>query len=309
MPWLEELKRVSGLRVKTNEPLGKYTSMKVGGPADYLLEAETPLALAEALRRLDRHGISFCLLGKGSNVLISDVGIRGAVVRLGKEFTQIEWREEKTGAEVIAGAAYPVARLAREAVKRGYAGLEFAEGIPASIGGALVMNAGAYGSEMERVVQKVEGLGRTGEEIHLSRADLAFSYRKTDLPPDLVITRVWLRLARGAPEAMRRKLDELLKKRKTSQPSGLPNSGSMFQNPPGDFAGRLIEAAGLKGKKIGRAQISERHANFIVNLGGARSEDVRRLMDLARSEVKTKFGVDLKSEVRMIGEWPYGDHS
>jgi UDP-N-acetylmuramate dehydrogenase len=303
MPWLEELKRVPGLRVKTNEPLGKYTSMKVGGPADYLFEAETRLALAEALRHLDRQGVPFCLLGKGSNVLISDLGIRGAVVRLGKEFTQVEWREEKTGAEVIAGAAYPVARLARETVKRGYTGLEFAEGIPGSIGGALVMNAGAYGSEMERVVEKVESLSRTGEEIHLNRADLAFSYRKTDLPPDSVVTRVWLRLARGAPEAMRRRLEELLKKRKTSQPSGLPNSGSMFQNPPGDFAGRLIEAAGLKGKKIGRAQISERHANFIVNLGGARSEDVRSLMDLARSEVKTKFGVDLKPEVRMIGEW------
>ncbi|MGH7835547.1 MAG: UDP-N-acetylmuramate dehydrogenase [Candidatus Binatia bacterium] len=309
MPWLEELKRVPGLRVKTNESLGKYTSMKVGGPADYLLEAETRFALAEALRRLDRQGVPFCLLGKGSNVLISDLGIRGAVVRLGKEFTEIEWREEKIGAEVIAGAAYPVARLARETVKRGYTGLEFGEGIPASVGGALVMNAGAYGSEMERVVEKVEGLSRTGEEVHLSRADLAFSYRKTDLPPDFIVTRVWLRLARGAPEAMRRKLDELLEKRKTSQPSGLPNSGSMFQNPPGDFAGRLIEAAGLKGKKIGRAQISERHANFIVNLGGARSEDVRTLMELARSEVKTKFGVDLKPEVRMIGEWPYGDHS
>jgi UDP-N-acetylmuramate dehydrogenase len=307
MPWLEELRRVSGLRVKTDEPLGKYTSMKVGGPADYLVEAETGPALGEALRRLDRNGISFWLLGKGSNVLVSDLGIRGAVVRLGKEFMRIEWREEKSGPAVIAGAAYPVARLAREAVKRGYTGLEFAEGIPGSIGGALVMNAGAYGSEMERVVEKVEGLSRTGEEIRLSRADLAFSYRKTELPADFVVTRVRLRLERGAPEAMRRKLDELLKKRKSSQPSGLPNSGSMFQNPPGDFAGRLIEAAGLKGRKIGKAQISERHANFIVNLGGARSEDVRRLMDLARSEVKAKFGVDLKPEVRMIGEWPKND--
>jgi len=168
----------------------------------------------------------------------------------------------------------------------------------------LVMNAGAYGSEFERIVDQVEGISRDGERVRFSRAEMTFSYRDSHVPAGMVVTRVRLRLRQEAAAQVSSKVRELVSKRKSSQPSGYPNSGSMFRNPQGDFAGRLIEAAGLKGKRIGQAQISERHANFIVNLGGAKAQDVHDLMDLARAQVKQQFGVELVPEVRLLGEWP-----
>jgi UDP-N-acetylmuramate dehydrogenase len=192
----------------------------------------------------------------------------------------------------------------REAARRGYAGLEFAEGIPGTMGGALVMNAGAYGSEFEKIVDQVEGVTREGGVARFASTQMNFTYRDSNLPPGMVVTRVRLRLSKEEASQVSSKLRELVTRRKSSQPSGYPNSGSMFRNPPGDFAGRLIEAAGLKGKRIGQAQISERHANFIVNLGAAKADDVRQLMDLARAEVKHRFGVELTAEVKYLGDWP-----
>jgi UDP-N-acetylmuramate dehydrogenase len=303
---VRELRLIAGLTVKIDEPLARYTTMKIGGPADYFLDVETNQALVETLRLLDARRIPFCLLGKGSNVLVSDLGIRGAALRLGGEFKRISWREEGAGALVDVGAAYAVTQLVREAARRGYAGLEFAEGIPGSVGGALVMNAGAYGSEMEKIVAAVEGVTVNGEAIRFRRDEMVFTYRDSHLPSGTVVTAVRLRLEKKDAEDLGAKVRELVTKRKQSQPTGYPNSGSMFRNPPGDFAGRLIEAAGLKGRRIGRAEISARHANFMVNLGGARAEDVKHLMDLARSEVKRKLGVELFPEVKFLGEWPAG---
>ena len=303
-PLVRELKEIPGLKVKVAEPLARYTSMKIGGAADYLLEVETGAALTQVLPLLQRHGASVCLLGNGSNVLISDRGVRGAVIRLAGEFRRVVWREEGETARVQVGAAYAVTQLVREAARRGYSGLEFAEGIPGSVGGALVMNAGAYGSEFEKVVDQVVGVTRQGQAVRFNRAEMNFSYRDSNLPAGTVVTQVRMRLRKEEAARVSTKVRELVSKRKSSQPSGYPNSGSMFRNPPGDFSGRLIEAAGLKGKRIGQSQISERHANFIVNLGGARAEDVRQLMELARSEVKKQFGVELAPEVRLLGEWP-----
>ena len=165
------------------------------------------------------------------------------------------------------------------------------------------MNAGAYGSELEKVIDQVDGLTRESEPICLSRNEMSFSYRDAHLPAGMVVTEVRMGLRPEDPAQISSRVRELVTKRKTSQPSGYPNSGSMFRNPPGDFAGRLIEAAGLKGKTIGRAQISERHGNFIVNLGNAKAEDIYRLMELARAEVSRRFGVELEPEVRLIGDW------
>ncbi|TAK06170.1 UDP-N-acetylmuramate dehydrogenase [bacterium] len=302
--FVQELKLIPGIKVRVGEPLARYTSMKIGGPADYLLEVERRPALPEALRLLDRYGIFFSILGKGSNVLVSDLGVRGAVLRLDGEFKQIEWREKEGNVLVTVGAAYPVTQLVRAVARKGYSGLEFAEGIPGSVGGALVMNAGAYGSEMEKIVDGVEGVTHRGEPIQWDRSEMVFSYRDSHLPPGTIVTRVRLRLLKGEAEEVSLKVRELVSRRKKSQPSGFPNSGSMFRNPPGDFAGRLIEAAGLKGKRIGRAEISARHANFIVNLGGAKAQEVRCLMEIARTEVKKKFNIDLAPEVRLLGEWP-----
>jgi UDP-N-acetylmuramate dehydrogenase len=301
---LDELSLISGLKIRTNESLARYTSMKIGGPADYFLEVNDDAALRCLLPLLERRSIVTCLLGNGSNVLISDRGVRGVVIHLSGDFKRIEWKEDDTGAWAEVGAAYPVSQLVREAVRRGYGGLEFAEGIPGTMGGALVMNAGAYGSEFEKIVDQVEGVTAAGESARFARAQMSFTYRESSVPPGMVVTRVRLRLCKVEPARATAKLRELVARRKSSQPSGRPNSGSMYRNPPGDYAGRLIEAAGLKGKRIGRAQISERHANFIVNLGGAKADDVRQLMDLARAEVKRRFAVELVAEVKYLGDWP-----
>jgi UDP-N-acetylmuramate dehydrogenase len=301
---LEELSLIAGLKVKSDEPLARYTSMKIGGPADYFIEAQDDAALRQVLPLLGRHGAALCLLGNGSNVLISDRGVRGAVIRLAGIFKRVEWREDETGVSVEVGAAYPVTQLVREAARRGYAGLEFAEGIPGTMGGALVMNAGAYGSEFEKIVDQVDGVTQEGGVVCFARTQMNFTYRDANLPPGMVVSRVRLRLSKQEASQVSSKLRELVTRRKSSQPSGYPNSGSMFRNPPGDFAGRLIEAAELKGKRIGQAQISERHANFIVNLGAAKADDVRQLMDLARAEVKKRFGVELTAEVKYLGDWP-----
>jgi UDP-N-acetylmuramate dehydrogenase len=303
-PLRQALRAIAGLKVKADEPLARYTTMKIGGPADYFIDVETTAALIETLRLLDLHKIPFCLLGKGSNVLVSDLGVRGAVLRLGEEFKRVSWREEGGRARVDAGAAFAVTQLVREAARRGYCGLEFAEGIPGSVGGALVMNAGAYGSEMEKIVEVVEGVGVTGAAIRLRRDEMNFTYRDSHLPAGTVVTAVGMRLQKKDAGEVGVKVRELTGRRKQSQPSGYPNSGSMFRNPPGDFAGRLIEAAGLKGKRIGHAEISVRHANFMVNLGAARAADVKSLMELAQSAVREKFGVELSPEVKFLGEWP-----
>ncbi|MGH7855343.1 MAG: UDP-N-acetylmuramate dehydrogenase [Candidatus Binatia bacterium] len=303
-PLAEELKSIADVKLKIVEPLARYTSMKIGGPADYFIEVTNDATLANLLRALERNGVDYYLLGNGSNVLISDGGVRGAVIRLAGEFKTVEWREVADGVYVNVGAAYAVTQLVREAARKGYAGLEFAEGIPGTVGGALYMNAGAYGSEFEKVVDRIQGMSRAGEPMWFSRQEMTFSYRDSHLPAGTVVTRVGMRLQQGEVARVGSKVRELTSKRKGSQPSGFPNSGSMFRNPPGDYAGRLIEAAGLKGKRIGQSQISERHANFFVNLGGAKAGEVRQLMKLAQAEVREKFGVELEAEVKLVGDWP-----
>ncbi len=301
---MDELRLISGLTVKLAEPLARYTSMKIGGPADCFIEVETNEALARALPLLRRSGTPVCLLGNGSNVLVSDRGVRGVVIHLIGDFRKIDWREEGETVWAEAGAACAMTQLVRAAARKGFGGLEFAEGIPGTVGGALIMNAGAYGAEFEKVVAEVSGVTQDGQAVRFTRAEITFIYRGSSLPAGMVVTQARLRLRKEEASRVSARLKELVGKRKSSQPSGFPNSGSMFRNPPGDFAGRLIEAAGLKGKKIGQSQISERHANFIVNLGGAQAEDVRQLMELARAEVKRQFAIDLVPEVRLLGDWP-----
>ena len=303
-PLARELKGLAGVRIKVSEPLARHTSMKVGGPADFFIDVDKQSAMPLVLRTLNRYRTDFCLLGNGSNVLVSDRGVRGAVIHLAGEFKQIEWCPEGEIAGVRVGAAYAVTQMVREAARKGYSGLEFAEGIPGTMGGALFMNAGAYGSEFEKIIDQVDGFTREGEPIRFSREEMTFSYRDSHLPEGMVIAEVRLRLRREDSVQVRSRVRELVTKRKAGQPSGYPNSGSMFRNPPGDFAGRLIEAAGLKGKILGGSQISQRHANFIVNRGGAKAEDIRQLMKLARAEVKARFGIELEPEVRLLGEWP-----
>jgi len=193
--------------------------------------------------------------------------------------------------------------LVETVVERGMAGLEFGEGIPGSVGGGLVMNAGAFGGEIARVVTLVHGVAREGVAKTLTRDEVGFAYRRTALPPGFIITRVEFELEAGDRDQLRARVADVHAKRASRQPRGVPNAGSIFKNPPGNFAGRLLEGAGLKGARLGGAAFSDQHANFIVNLGGARAEEVRALIEMARTRVREQSGVWLEPEVKLVGDW------
>lgn len=297
------LRAVLGARVRTDESLARHTSMRVGGPADVLVTPQSAEELARVLALARAAGVRVTLLGGGSNVLVGDGGIRGVVVKLGRGFSAVEWSDGPDGPRVRAGAAVQLGRLARAAVARGLAGLEYAEGIPGTVGGALFMNAGAYGGDLAGVVSAVEGLAPEGGVVTLAGEALRFRYRRAELPAGFVVTAVGFALAADDPGAVRARMAEARRRRLAGQPQGHPSAGSIFKNPDGDFAGRLIEGAGLKGARAGRARISERHANFIVNEGGARAADVKALMDVAQREVWQRSGVWLEPEVQLVGSW------
>src|SRR5438552_18090027 len=302
-PLVETIAASLGVRACPGESLARHTSFRIGGPAELLGAPETVEELAFVLRATAACAARVTLLGGGSNVLVGDGGVRGVVVKLGRGFARLEWHESASGAEVGAGAAANLGRLARAAAARGLAGLEHAEGIPGSVGGALFMNAGAYGGDVASAAVAVEGLDGRGELVVLPRAALAFRYRGTALPPRFVVPAVRLAPRAEPPDAVRGRLEYIQRRRVASQPHGRANAGSMFKNPAGDHAGRLIDVAGLKGARIGRARISERHANFIVNEGGASAGDVKGLMDLAQRVVWERSGVWLEPEVRFVGSW------
>ena len=302
-PLVETISGRLGVRACPGEPLARHTSFRIGGPAELLVVPETVEELAFVVRAVARSAARVTLLGGGSNVLVGDRGVRGVVVKLGRGFARVEWHEGEGGAEVRAGAAANLGRLARAAATRGLAGLEHAEGIPGTVGGALFMNAGAYGGDVAGAAVAVEGLDASGEPAVLAREALGFRYRGAALPPRFVVTAVRFALRREDPAAVRRRLEEVRQHRVASQPHGRANAGSIFKNPAGDHAGRLIDVAGLKGARVGRARISERHANFIVNEGGASAEDVKGLMDLAQRVVWERSGIWLEPEVRFVGTW------
>jgi UDP-N-acetylmuramate dehydrogenase len=294
-----ELRDRFGARVAANRPLADFTSFRIGGPAELMVAVENQSELMAALDAAHRDGAPAFCLGSGTNLLVSDRGIRGVVVRLIGEFTQIDF----DGVQVRAGAAGRFGALVEQTVEHGLGGLEFGEGIPGSVGGGLVMNAGAFGGEMARVVTCVHGVTIEGAARSLSKGEVGFAYRRTDLPPGFVITRVDFELWPGERETLGAKVAEFRAKRAARQPRGLPNAGSIFKNPPGNFAGRLLEGAGMKGARVGAAAFSDQHANFIVNLGGARADDVRELIEVARRRVRETSGVALEPEVRLVGEW------
>jgi UDP-N-acetylmuramate dehydrogenase len=294
-----ELRSHFGARLEANRPLADLTSFRIGGPADLFVTVENDGELMTAMAAAHRHEIPAMCLGAGTNLLISDRGVRGLVVKLGASFGRIVI----DGGNVTAGAAMQFGAMVETVVDRGLAGLEFGEGIPGTVGGGLVMNAGAFGGEMARVVTLVHGVTIDGLARALTKDEVNFAYRRTDLPPRFVITRVDFVLVHGDREELRARMMDLRSKRAARQPHGLPNAGSVFKNPPGNFAGRLLESVGLKGARMGGAAFSGQHANFIVNLGGARADEVRELIELARSRVMESTGVTLEPEVRLIGEW------
>ncbi len=293
---------VSG-EVRANEPMSRHTTYRVGGPADLFVVVETLADLARVCETLAEEDVPYAVLGKGSNVLVADAGYRGAVLVLGKEFR----RHEIDGEHLKAGAAVMLAALVQEAFRKGLAGMAFAVGIPGTFGGALAMNAGArgdsIGSLVEAVTLYVPGRGME----RLRAAEVPWGYRTSGLARRGVVLEGVLKARTGDSEAIRREMERNFRARKESQPLSQPSAGSVFKNPEGDSAGRLIEAAGLKGLRLGGARVSRQHANFIVNEDGATAADVVGLIRKVQMTVRDVHGVELRPEIRFLGsfEEPY----
>ncbi|MBI2370340.1 MAG: UDP-N-acetylmuramate dehydrogenase [Deltaproteobacteria bacterium] len=298
----EELAGLIKGRVLFDHPMRQYTTIKVGGPADAVLFPKDEEDLRHVLEYAARRGLPYFLVGEGANLLVKDKGIRGLVINLSEGFDQIAVRLEGEGGIIEAGAGADLGRMMRVARDHGLTGLEFVAGLPASFGAALAMNAGVHEREMKDITRTVRIMERGGTTTVLPRAALQFQYRFLVLPSGAIIVGGELELGRDDPKAIRERESAYILKRKRTQPLAFPNAGCMFRNPPGDYAGRLIEEAGLKGTRVGGAKISELHANFIVNLGEARAEDVLALMELATEAVYRRTGVRLTPEVKVVGE-------
>ena len=283
---------------KFDEPLKRYTAWKIGGPADALLEPGSADELIEAVQRAREHGVPVTVLGGGTNVLVRDGGIRGLTIRLAKSLRGVEIEGERVSAE--AGVLYPA--LANATAARGLKGLEFATGIPGTVGGAVYMNAGAYEGQTKEVLRWAD-VYRDGEVVRMPNGDLELSYRRSILHdhPDWVVLRAGYTLAPGDPEELKARIKGFRAQRMNGSPSR-PSCGSTFKRPPGDFPGRVIEAAGLKGTRVGQIEVSPVHANYLVNLGGGTAREALELMALVRERVSERLGVELEPEVRVIGE-------
>jgi UDP-N-acetylmuramate dehydrogenase len=292
------LREIFGTRVAFDEPLGPYTSWKIGGPADALAVVEREEELAAAMRLCFKSKLPWFVLGSGSNVLVGDGGMRGIVVRLGGAFASIDARVE--GGEVIvdAGASAGMAAVTAKAATLGAAGIGSLAGIPGTVGGSLRMNAGTD-REMGDFVRSVWVQSPGKPDPHA--VTVQYFYRHTTLARDAVVSRVTLAFERGDPKTVREEMQARLVRRKSTQPIALPNAGSCFRNPEGDKAARLIEAAGAKGWRVGGAEVSPLHANFINNVGGATARDVATLLARVRQAVLEQFGVELQLEVHLVG--------
>jgi UDP-N-acetylmuramate dehydrogenase len=299
LPLGERLAALPGLRVRAGEPLARYTTLRIGGPAELFVEVEREEGLVALRGALGEAGAGFQLLGLGSNVLLPDAGVAGVVARLGKGFKGLS----VAGTRVTAGAALALPSLARRTARRGLTGLEPLCGFPSTVGGAVWMNAGCYGTEIKDVLVAAWLVEGDGRRRRIGVGELGAGYRTTALQGSgAIVTRASFQLATADAAGCLARIEELNARRWASLPMGQPNAGSVFKNPPGDYAGRLIEACGLKGARAGGAAISERHANVIVNTGGATAADVLELMLRARRAVAERFGVDLEPEVILAGE-------
>jgi UDP-N-acetylmuramate dehydrogenase len=287
--------------IRENEILSRHTTLRIGGPAEIFVAARTIAGLARTIQAARDAGKPFRILGKGSNVLIADEGVPGFVAVLEGEFLDVSIEGER----VVAGGGASLGGVCAKAARAGLSGIEAISGIPSSIGGAVRINAGAYGGEIFDVLESATLLSREGEPAERGGAEIPHGYRWTALvDTGEIVCRARLKLASAPLEAIEARTREVTEKRRGALPSQ-PNAGSVFKNPPGQFAGKLLEACGLKGARRGDAEISERHANVIVNRGAARAADVLELMRLMRASVREKFGVELLAEVDVVGaEWP-----
>ena len=298
--FLTELQNVmGGSGIFMEEPMKKHTTFRVGGPADVLVQPdETALAAILALCR--QYHVSYSFIGNGSNLLVGDKGIRGVVI----EMTDPMGNIEVDGTKITAQAGAMLSKIANTAASNGLGGMEFAAGIPGSVGGAVVMNAGAYGGEMKDIIEKVYVLDENGAQLELDRDALDLGYRHSCIPDKkYIVTKVVLELVPRDEAEIRSEMKELNEKRAEKQPLQYPSAGSTFKRPEGYFAGKLIMDAGLRGYQVGGAQVSEKHCGFVINKGDATAADICQLMRDVSDKVQAQFGVVLEPEVKMIGEF------
>lgn len=292
---LEDIKNFFRGHIAINEPMAKYTSMKVGGPADYYLEPIDKDDLVKIIKYFQQHSFPYLMLGRGSNLVVSDEGFRGGAINVEEGLSKVYLKDEL----VVTEAGAKMSKFVDFCVQHELAGVEMLAGIPGTIGGAIVMNAGAHGGEISDHLVDVEVL-RDRKVQRVKKEDAQFTYRRSGFARDIVLSASF-QLPKGNKEELMKRRSEFLRQRNLTQPTNLPNLGSMFKNPPGNFAAKLIERAGLKGKRVGGAEISSKHANFIINLGNAKASDIMTLIDLAQRTVYQNTGILLELEVKLIG--------
>lgn len=295
---LTEFLNENSIRYRENEPMKLHTSFRIGGNAKLFVEPQSENELALLVRSFYEHEVEFFILGNGSNLLVNDDGVSKVVIHLGKGFDSLVMLDETT---IAASAGAPLSSVCKLALSKGLTGLEFAYGIPGSVGGAVYMNAGAYGGEMKDVVSSCSHIDKTGGFGLLKNDELSFGYRKSAYCANgCIVTNATFKLKKGDKNEIEERMNELLQKRIDKQPLNYPSAGSVFKRPEGYFAGALIEQSGLKGKIIGGAAVSEKHAGFIVNVGNATCRDVLELIEYCQKTVFEKFGVELETEIKRI---------
>ena len=303
---VDALREALGSELHLNEPIAQYTSARIGGAADFLLVARTAGQLTQFSQILWDLEVPFRVFGGGSNILVSDAGIREVVML--NQARDIRFMESEQGPRLRAESGASLGNVARRSVARGWTGLEWATTIPGTVGGAVVGNAGAYGGDVAQCLEVAEILQPSKGIDFWTPERFAYAYRESWLkrnPGRAIVISATFRLAFASPDETKAKMDEFVAQRQRSQPQGA-SMGSMFKNPPGDYAGRLIEEAGLKGMQCGNAQISTQHGNYFINLGGATAADVKELIDITRAKVAALFGVELALEVELVGDWKVG---
>ncbi len=284
--------------IRLQEPMADHTTFRIGGPADCFVQLENEQQLKKLQKYLGLAGVPFFVMGNGSNLLVSDAGYRGVLLQIGSGMSDISVE----GCRVVAKAGASLAQVARKALEYGLTGLEFASGIPGTVGGGVVMNAGAYGGEMCQVVTQVNVVNQDGETMELDNETMEFGYRTSVIRHStFTITEVVFSLEPGDREAIKAKMEELAGRRREKQPLEYPSAGSTFKRPEGNFAGKLIMEAGFRGFQIGGARVSDKHCGFIINTGNATARDVLDVIARIQAGVKDKFHVDLETEIVFIG--------
>lgn len=297
-------KRLKGIlgedRVLLAEPMKKHTSFRIGGPADYFIMPKSNEEVAEAIAVCREEQMPYSIVGNGSNLLVSDAGYRGVVIQIFREMSKVQ----AEGTHIRAQAGASLAKIAGAALEAGLAGFEFAAGIPGTLGGACVMNAGAYGGEMKDVLVNVTVLQGSGKVVKLEKAELELGYRTSIIArKGYIVLEAELELRNGSPDEIRGLMNELKEKRVSKQPLEYPSAGSTFKRPEGYFAGKLIQDAGLRGFRVGDAMVSEKHCGFVINAGEATAAEVDLLMKQVSERVREQFGVTLEPEVKRLGEF------